>query len=274
MLRPSAPPPRLAIPEDDKLKSAEPPIHAIEGTLATKESRLSPSGPVEHGSSIDVAFQHIRQLIVHGNLAPGTWIIEADLSRRLGMSRTPVRSALQWLQREGYVLEQRARLNSRMMVAPLTHEDARELYSIVARVEGLAGANTAALSQDLRDKVITQIVEINRQLSDIAATRQLNGRSIFELDMHFHRVIVDAGSGPRLKLLHSAIKPQTERYWRLYASNILDQLHVTVEEHGEIIRAIEQGRPQAAERALVANWVNGAERIAHVIEQYGDLGDW
>ncbi len=243
-------------------------------TLVKTKSEDLASTVAEHGSSIDVAFQHIRQLIVHGNLAPGTWIIEADLSRRLGMSRTPIRGALQWLQREGYVIEQKARLNSRMMVAPLTHEDARELYAIVARIEGLAGRHTASLPRAQRDEVVAQITPINEALHDIAQSRQLNGRSIFDLDMQFHHVIVDAGAGARLKLLHAAVKPQTERYWRLYSSNILDQLDVGVEEHNTIIQAIANGQPEIAEAALIANWVNGAERIAQVIAQHGDLGTW
>ncbi len=242
--------------------------------MATKKSSAKAPATAERGSSIDAAFQHIRQLIVHGNLAPGTWIIEAELSRRLGMSRTPVRSALHWLQREGYVIEQKARLNSRMTVAPLTYEDARELYSIVARVEGLASRNTASLPIEQRNEVLARIEPINQELSDIAQSRLLKGRSIFDLDMRFHQAIVDAGSGSRLKLLHAAIKPQTERYWRLYASNILDQLHVAVGEHRDIIRAIEQGRGQDAESAVIANWQRGAERIGPVIAQHGNLGSW
>jgi hypothetical protein len=39
----------------------------------------------------------------------------------------PIRGALQGLQREGYVIEHNGKLKSRMMVAPLTHEDAREI---------------------------------------------------------------------------------------------------------------------------------------------------
>lgn len=232
------------------------------------------TGSAEHGSSIDVAFQHIRQLIVHGSLAPGSWIIETDLSRRLGMSRTPVRAALQWLQREGYVIEQKARLNSRMMVAPLTHDDARELYSIVARMEGLAGRSTASLPKPQRDAIVLQITALNEELNSIAQSRQPGDRSIFDLDRQFHGLIVDAGAGARLKVLHAAIKPQTERYWRLYSSNIVDQLNIAVEEHNTIIRAISEGRPERAEAAVAANWINGSQRIGSVIAQHGNLGSW
>src|ERR1035437_9930668 len=111
------------------------------------------STKAEHGTSVDTAFQRIRDLIVHGRLAPGTWIVEADLCDHLNMSRTPVRGALYLLQREGYVIEHRNFSKSRMIVAPLTKEDANELYPIIGRIEGLAGRRAAALLQSERDEL-------------------------------------------------------------------------------------------------------------------------
>jgi len=105
---------------------------------------------VEHGTSVGTAFQRIRDLIVHAKLAPGTWIVEGDLCGHLNMSRTPVRAALYLLQREGYVVESRNGSKSRMTVAPMTREDANELYPIIGRLEGLAGRRAAALPQDER----------------------------------------------------------------------------------------------------------------------------
>src|SRR6202044_565213 len=109
----------------------------------------------------------IRELVVHGKLSPGTWVVEVDLAERLNMSRTPVRSALHLLQREGYILERRILNKSRMMVAPLTKEDASELYSIIGRVEGLAGRQIALLPK-ARCAQIAQILKgLNQQLSKI-----------------------------------------------------------------------------------------------------------
>jgi DNA-binding GntR family transcriptional regulator len=59
----------------------------------------------DHVSSVTRAFNELRELIVRGQLPPGGWIIESVLAERLGVSRTPVRSALHWLRREGYVVE-------------------------------------------------------------------------------------------------------------------------------------------------------------------------
>src|SRR6516162_9127888 len=109
---------------------------------ATRKPRVPKA---EHGTSVDSAFLRIRDLIVQGRMAPGTWIVEGGLCEHLHMSRTPVRGALYLLQREGYVLEQRNGRKSRMIVAPLTKEDANDLYPIIGRIEGLAGRRVASL---------------------------------------------------------------------------------------------------------------------------------
>jgi DNA-binding FadR family transcriptional regulator len=47
-----------------------------------------------------------------------------------------------------------------------------------------------------------------------------------------------------------------------------------VKEHNEIIRAISEGEPDAAERGIQLNWENGAERLAQVIDSIGERGSW
>jgi DNA-binding GntR family transcriptional regulator len=228
----------------------------------------------EHGTSVGRAFQQIRDLIVHGKLAPGSWIVEGDLCDHLNMSRTPVRGALYLLQREGYVLEFRNGSKSRMTVAPLTKEDANELYPMIGRIEGLAGRRTAALPQAERDGLASQLKVINKKLDKIARQRGYDGPVIFDLDHEFHRLLVTAGSGPRLKAMHRAVEPQTERYWRLYASSIVNELHVSVKEHEEIISALLEGNADRLERALYVNWENGSRRLANVIDIFGERGNW
>jgi DNA-binding GntR family transcriptional regulator len=53
------------------------------------------------GDRVSQAYHQLRELIVWGKLAPGPRIIETDVATRLGVSRTPVRSAVQRLQQEG-----------------------------------------------------------------------------------------------------------------------------------------------------------------------------
>ena len=190
------------------------------------------------------------------------------------MSRTPVRGALYLLQREGYVIEYRNSSKSRMIVAPLTKEDASELYPIIGRIEGLSGRRAAALPQRERDELVTKLTRVNEKLQKIARERGNNGPDIFDLDHEFHRLVLAAGSGPRLTALHRAIEPQTERYWRLYASSIISELHISVQEHEEIIEALGDGDADRLERALFTNWENGCKRLAKVIDIYGERGSW
>src|SRR5215472_14482469 len=97
-------------------------------------------------SSLRRCFEQLREMIVHGRLAPGSRIVEADLTERLGVSRTPVRAALHLLEKEGYVVATAAgRRKARLAITPVTKEDARELYAIVGHLEGLAARYTARL---------------------------------------------------------------------------------------------------------------------------------
>ena len=228
----------------------------------------------ERGTSVLHAFQEIRELIVHGRMSPGTWIVEADLAERLNMSRTPIRTAIQWLQREGYILEHRNVAKSRMIVAPLTKEDANELYRIIGRLEGIAGIGAAQLAKVKRDALSKKLRTLDQQLLAIATGRSGRPGDIFDLDRNFHRTIVHAGAGTRLATLHGAIEPQTERYWRLYASSIINDLKTSVDEHAIIIEGVAQGDTEKVERGLQNNWSMGAQRLGHVIDMFGERGSW
>ncbi len=242
-----------------------------------RRSKAVPAGKKrekpEHGTSLITAFQEIRELIVHGKMSPGTWLLEVDLAERLNMSRTPVRGAIHWLQREGYVLEQRGTSKSRMIVAPLTKEDANELYVIIGSLEGIAGRGAAGLPREERKTLVGELEAINKQLLAIAQGEGNAGR-IFELDRNFHRRIMDAGGGTRLTALHRAIEPQVERYWRLYASSIIKDLTTSVDEHAGIIDGLRRGDPAAVEHGLQSNWQKGVERLERVIEMFGERGSW
>ncbi len=238
---------------------------------STESSSLPPKP--EHGTSVTTAFQQIRELIVYGRLSPGTWVVEGDLAERLNISRTPVRAALHWLQRDGYVHEHRTANKCRIVVAPLTKEDAGELYGIIGHTEGLAGRNVAELPEAERRQLADKLTTLNAGLAAVKENTAGKG-SIFDLDREFHALLVEAGAGPRLLALHHAVEPQAERYWRLYASSILHNLQLSVAEHTEIINAVRAGDADRLEKALQLNWTRGWERLSRVIDVFGERGDW
>lgn len=248
-------------------------LQQVEVAVASGKTTVQASKETELETNVDTAFQRIRKLILHGQLAPGTWIMESDLCEHLNMSRTPVRNALSLLQREGYLIRRVCVSRSHMIVTPLTNEDANELYSIMGRIEGLAGWQAAALPVSERNALVAKLKPVNDRLAQIAKERNTDGPDTFDLDHEFHRLLMDVGTGPRLSALHKMIEPQTERYWRLYASSD-HNLQVTVLEHKEILTALVAGDSERLESALKANWENGCKRLSDIIDIVGERGKW
>jgi DNA-binding GntR family transcriptional regulator len=219
-------------------------------------------------------YERLRDLIVSGQLAPGSRVIETDVAERLGVSRTPVRSALQRLRQEGYIVSSGDGERSRPTIAPLTKADAQELFYIVGQIEGLAAYFTAQLAEEERTRVVEELHAINRQYSESVDEAKHDFNHLFEIDTRFHRGYVEAGAGPRLLELHNSMKPQAERYIRVYIRVLTAQIPISVKEHGKIVDAIEAGEPDRAERAVQTNWRNATERLNLVIEDVGERGSW
>lgn len=224
--------------------------------------------------SISTTYEKLRQLIVSGRLAPGTRLIETTVAQRLGVSRTPVRGALQRLEQEGYVLADRGGKRTQMMVAPLTKEDGRELFWIVGELEGMAAFRAAQQPAAERRALATELRAVNQDLLTAATRTPADSHRIFDLHTLFHDRYIQHRSGPRLLAMHQSVKPQVERYRRLYSTVRGSDIHESVAEHELIIRRIEEGDCEGAERAVQSNWRNAADRLADVIERQGERGSW
>lgn len=219
-------------------------------------------------------YQQVRDLIVRGKVAPGFRLTEADLTSRFGVSRTSVRAALQRLEQEGYITALREGRRSRLMVAPLTQDDARELFAMVAEIEGLAAERAATLPTRPRNALVYTLNELNDQYRRVASAVDGDGDELFELDTRFHRAYVEAAAGPRLWSLHDAIKPQIERYIRIYQTALHDAIQTSIVEHALIISEISAGKGQRAQAAVRTNWRNAAVRLQAVIGARGEAGNW
>mgnify|MGYP001339117981 CR=1 FL=1 len=213
---------------------------------------------------VAAAYAHIRELIVTGRLPPGARLVETELAKRLGFSRTPIRGALRILAREGYVTVE-GQERRRLRVAPLTLEDARELFEIVGAIEGLGARAAARIPARKRARLAAELRGFDEALLEAAARDPADPTEIFELFTRFHLRYMEAAAGPRLRALHDAIKPQAERYRRLYSAEPEGRVAASVGEHARIIEAIERGDGEAARAAVEENWRNAAERIASSI---------
>ena len=218
-------------------------------------------------------YDSLRNLIVRGQLAPGARIVETEVAERFGVSRTPVRAAFQRLEREGYVVAS-ATHQARMTVAPLTREDVGELLEIVGELEGLAARSAARLSEADRERVAKDLASLNAEFRRAASAKGAQPGRLYELDEKFHRRYVEAGSGPRLLSLHEAVKPQAERYIRMYIALLLDTVPTAGSEHDAIVDAIRTGNAAAAQKAVQTNWRHASDRLVRAIEVMGEQGNW
>jgi len=230
--------------------------------------------PTTRGEGALAVYRQLRERIVRGRLAPGTRLVEREVAARLGVSRTPVRAALERLRQEGYIIATGTALLARATVAPLTNEDAREIHMIVAQIEGLAAREAAGKPRAVRLAMTRDMRKLNAQLSKAAQVRLPDSDRLHDLDDAFHQQYVDVGAGPRLRVLHNAVKPQAERYGRIYTSTLVSEVKTSVAEHEAIIKALEAGDAARAQRAVQTNWENAAERLARVISAVGERGAW
>jgi DNA-binding GntR family transcriptional regulator len=229
---------------------------------------------LERGDRVTLAYGRLRELIVSGRLAPGARIIETSVASRLGVSRTPVRAALQRLQQEGYVVVTSPGQQSRMSVAPLTQEDARELFGMVSAIEGMAANLAARKPEAERQAHVAGLREVNAALLTESTSRDRDVNRVFELDRIWHRRCVEAGAGPRLLALHDSFKPQSERYGRIYSTALIDEMPTSVHEHEQVVDGIAAGDPDSAEQAMRRNWWNASDRLCRVIVTLGEQGSW
>lgn len=240
---------------------------------APKTRRHRPVAPRAGTRASDDAYLRLRALIVSGRLAPGSRLVEVAVAEALGVSRTPVRSAIQRLQQEGYVVTEATGARSVPHVAPLRREDGRELFELLGKMESLAARRAAQAEPSAREVIADRLAAINDALLACSpdALDDDGVSRLHRLHGEFHRELVRSAAGPRLRASHDAMNAQAERYERVYSS-LVAETPESVEEHEAIIAAIRRGDAAAAEQATEHNWIRSADRLMRVIGRALELG--
>jgi DNA-binding GntR family transcriptional regulator len=220
------------------------------------------------------AYERVRDLIVQGRLAPGARLIETELAQRLDMSRTPLRTALHLLTHEGYLESSSEGRQSRLWVVAPTLEDASEIFNILGEMEALATERAAALPDERRAKLAAELRTLNAAMRATATRRTPGPAETMRCDGEFHRAIVEAGAGRRLRNFHRSMKPQADRCFNLYYAASSEDILMSTDEHDTIIDAIAAGDAQAGRRAMKANWRRAGRRLAKSMSAFGERGVW
>jgi len=187
------------------------------------------------------AYELILDAIDVGIYRPGDRLVESDLADRFGVSRTPIREALQRLETQSLL----ARDGRSLVVASLDHNQLAELYAVRAELEGLAARLAAQHAAPEELRVLRKMVDEDRGLlDDPEALARTNRRFHKQLHLASHnRYLVQ-----QLDLVH--------RTMALLATTSLaveGRSEKAVGEHDAIVTAIETRDGDAAHAALKAH---------------------
>lgn len=145
----------------------------------------------------------LRQSIIAGRLAPGSRLVERELTAMMGVSRTVVREALRQLESEGLIS---IVPNKGPIVRELTVEEAKDLYSIRAVLEGLAARRFVENANDSQFEKLRQSLDATSE-----AYERGDSAAILEAKNRFYDVLFE-GAGS--ETLSSMIGTLHGRIWR------------------------------------------------------------
>jgi DNA-binding GntR family transcriptional regulator len=184
------------------------------------------------------AYQLILEAIDSHIYKPGDRLVESDLADRFGMSRTPIREALQRLETQSLL----TRDGRSLIVASLDHTQMAELYVVRGELEGLAARLAARHATPEEIRVLSDMVQADRKLlGDPSALSRANKRFHKQIHLASHnRFLVQ-----QLDLVHRSMALLATT--SLAAEGRGDD---ALAEHDAIVEAIAAGNGDAADKAL------------------------
>lgn len=215
---------------------------------------------IRQGSaSLEVrVYNEVKEALLSGQYQKGEWLTEHMLTQKLGVSRTPVRSALQRLAEDGLVS---LTPNRGAVVIGIAKEDIVDIYRIRMRLEGLASAMAAEkVTQETKQKLSETVA-----LFEFYAQRQDTER-IEELDTVFHSMIYEASGSRTLQRILTDLHSNTKAY-RTQSLCIPGRRLKTLEEHKEILNAILTGDAERAESLTSAHIERAMENMLLVLAE-------
>ena len=194
----------------------------------------------------------IRDSIIAGKIKPGERLLEPDVAKMLGVSRTPLREAFLQLEAEDFV---RVTPRRGAVVSELSVKDAEEIYVVKSALESLAARLASAV---MTDDIVDKLVSVNDQMEKKAKAKEPDYRALLDLNSMFHRIIVETTKNEKLMQIVNHLRNQTLRYNFIYLS-VLSHLEESIEEHRQIIDALCR-RDGAAVEILMKNHGENAQR--------------
>ncbi|MBB6013541.1 DNA-binding GntR family transcriptional regulator [Aquamicrobium lusatiense] len=187
----------------------------------------------------ETVYNRLAEALMKGRFAPDARLTIRDLAQSLGTSVTPVRDAILRLIQDDALVQKSAR---EVRVPVITPDRYREIRMIRLKLEGLAARETALRAGPEDVARLRNLVERNEQ-----ALAACDWAAALELNQTFHFALADIAGLPLLRgILH--------RLWLQMGPLIAEAYQpggrVMIDHHHELVKAVEAGDPDAAERAI------------------------
>jgi DNA-binding GntR family transcriptional regulator len=183
-------------------------------------------------SAAQLAYLRIAERLATGEAAPGTWLRERTLAESMGISRTPVREALNKLAAEGLVRMERHR---GAQVVRWTREQIVEIYGLRAATEGYVASLAAQkIDEPTLAKLESNLAEYQQVIQE---QRDATRARAAELNNEFHSLLLEATANDSLVYLVNGVigLPLVRRTFLRYNARDLQR---SVEHHRELIEAL------------------------------------
>jgi DNA-binding GntR family transcriptional regulator len=203
------------------------------------------------------AVDRLRDLIVQGELAPGSRLNERVLTARLGVSRTPLREAIKLLATEGLV---DLLPNRGAVVAPIEPARIAETLTVMGALESLAGELVCARASD---ESFGEIRALHYEMLAMHARRDLEG--YFRYNQAIHLKIVEASGNAVLAQTYRQLNANVRRV-RYMANLSQERWDAAVQEHEAILAAL-AARDAARLKRLLRDHLSA--KLASVLEAIG-----
>ncbi len=203
-------------------------------------------------------FESLESEILKGELGRGETLSENKISARLGVSRTPVREALQRLEQEGLV---KTEPGKGAVVLGISQGDLLDIYEIRIRIEGLAARYAARSITDEQAKEMLDLVE----LQEFYAMKN-DSQNLRDIDSKFHSMIYKFCSSRILTDTLTSLHHRIERFRRM-SVEMGGRGNLSVGEHREIAEALASHDEDRAEMLLIEHIKNARDKLCEVMDE-------
>ncbi|WP_181154925.1 GntR family transcriptional regulator [Burkholderia multivorans] len=204
----------------------------------------TPVGPARSASNLAAQiYAQLKADIFDFRLLPGDKFSEGDIATRMQVSRTPVRQALFWLQREGYV---DVSFKSGWQVRAFDFKYFEDLYEIRVMME------TTAINRIVAEKLTMKLDPLREIWCVPVKRREQDPAKAAALDEGFHAGLVAAVGNLEMARMHSDVTERIRIIRRLDFTKPM-RVAATYEEHAEILKAVGAGDTELAQKMIRAH---------------------